>query len=587
VTGVQFPQAEPRPAPATPARSRIPVAVRRVLGFLLRVVRALGRHLRRVFSSLSVGGMAVGLVFFCLSMAPSLLPRAWYLQGVASGICTVTGYAVGVIVGWALRKFGFRPLAKPHRRWMVKRSLIVSAWVLIPLFGVLGAVWQYQVREVTHTNRDDANFYALVLLIAFALSRAVLTGARSLRWVTRRIGRFGARWVPLPVAKLLAAALVAFLLVTTLSNALLPVVNKVAGASFSLTDSGTAPGARPPQTMERSGSAASLVRWTDLGREGRTFVSSGPTVAQLSAYRQAPAVQPIRVYAGTDSAPSLRDEAKLVVAELDRTGAFNRAVLVVVTTTGRGWVNEDAAAAIEYMWGGNTAIAAMQYSFLPSTVAFLTDRDTPTAAGKVLFDAVHAAWAKRPADQRPKLIVTGESLGAYGSQGAFGSLADVQTRADGAVWAGTPNFTSLWRTLTDDRLAGSPEQRPSIDGCAAVCFVTAADDLPASARPSVVYLQHVNDPIVWWSPSLLFDRPAWLAEPALPGRTVAMTWIPLVTFWQVTMDIIFSTDMPAGSGHTYTLDYANAFAAVTQPPGWTPAETAHLRALLATLPNGE
>lgn len=553
----------------------------------LRAVRALGRHLRRVFSSLSVGGMAVGLVFFCLSMTPSLLPRAWYLQGVASGICTVTGYAVGVIVGWALRRFGFRPLAKPRQRWVAKRSLIVAAWVLIPLFGVLGAVWQYQVREVTQTDRDDANFYALVLMIAFALSRAILTGARSLRWLTRRIGRFGARLIPPPVAKLIAAALVGFLVVTTMSNALLPVVNKVAGASFSLTDSGTAPGARPPQTMERSGSPTSLVRWTDLGREGRTFVSSGPTVAQLAAFGHGPAVQPIRVYAGTDSAPSLRDEANLVVAELNRTGAFDRAVLVVATTTGRGWVNEVAASAIEYLWGGNTAIAAMQYSFLPSTVAFLTDRYTPTAAGKILFDAVHAAWAKRPADRRPKLIVTGESLGSYGSQGAFGSLADIRSRADGAVWAGTPNFTSLWRTFTDDRVGGSPEQRPSVDGCAAVCFAAAADDLPSSARPSVVYLQHVNDPIVWWSPRLLFVRPDWLAEPALPGRTAAMAWIPLVTFWQVSMDMIFSTDMPPGSGHTYTLDYANAFAAVTQPPGWTPADTARLRTVLATVPNGE
>ena len=44
----------------------------------------------------------------------------------------------------------------------------------------------------------------------------------------------------------------------------------------------------------------------------------------------------------------------------------------------------------------NTAMAAMQYSYLPSTVAFLADRDTPTTAGRVLFDTVHAAWAKLP-----------------------------------------------------------------------------------------------------------------------------------------------------------------------------------------------
>jgi uncharacterized membrane protein len=36
-------------------------------------------------------GLAVALVFFTWSMSPSLLPRAWYLQGVAAGIGVATG----------------------------------------------------------------------------------------------------------------------------------------------------------------------------------------------------------------------------------------------------------------------------------------------------------------------------------------------------------------------------------------------------------------------------------------------------------------------------------------------------------------
>lgn len=576
---------------------------------VLRMLSPAGRHFRRIFATLSTGGMAMGLFFFCLSMTPSLLPRAWYLQGIASGICTVTGYATGVLIGWALRKFGFHPLARPGQRRTINRVLLICAAVLIPVFGVLGALWQYQVRTVTHTDRDDANFYALVLLIAFAVAHAILAACRLLRWATRRVGRLGARWIPAPAAKLVAAAIIAFLVITMLSDALLPAAGKLADISFSSVDNGTAPGVRQPQAPQRSGSPASLVHWSDLGKEGRTFVSAGPTTAQITAQLTAQsaqpdpatanskdnqddpndrqALEPIRVYAGTDSAPTLQKEAELVVAELTRTGAFDRAVLMIATTTGRGWVNEVAAAALEYMWGGNTAIAAMQYSYLPSTVAFLADRDTPTTAGRVLFDTVHAAWAKLPAAHRPKLYVMGESLGAYGSQGAFASFADVEKLADGAVWAGTPNFTPLWRALTDERRDGSPEQHPDVDGCATVCFVTKTADLAPSARPSVVYLQHVNDPIVWWSPKLLLDRPQWLSESALTGRPPSMTWVPLVTFWQVTMDIIFSTDMPSGYGHTYTLDYVNAFAAVTAPPGWTPADTDRLRAVLAGVASGE
>ncbi|EUA23142.1 hypothetical protein I553_5265 [Mycobacterium xenopi 4042] len=33
----------------------------------------------------------------------------------------------------------------------------------------------------------------------------------------------------------------------------------------------------------------------------------------------------------------------------------------------------------------------------------------------------------------------------------------------------------------------------------------------------VLFLQHPSDPVVWWSPDLLFSRPDWLVEP--PGKT--------------------------------------------------------------------
>lgn len=525
--------------------------------------------------------MALALVFFCFSMTPSLLSRPWYLQGVAGGIAAVTGYAIGVIIAAMLRKFGFKPLQHVRQRRIARRVLGIAAIIVIPAFGLLGAHWQHQVRLVTHAESSDPNFYALVLVIAFALGRAILAGARLLRTATRRIGRFGARWIPLPIAKLIAAALVATVVITAMADVLTPALLAVTNAAFSTVDHGTPPGITQPHSPQRSGSPASLVRWDDLGKEGREWIGTGPTAAEISAFTGSPALEPIRAYAGLASADGLEAEADLAVRELERTGAFDRAVLVVSTTTGRGWVNKEASAALEYLWGGDTAIAAMQYSFLPSPVAFLSDRGTPPEAGTLLFQAVHRAWSARPAADRPKLLVMGESLGSYGGEGAFASVNDLLASADGAVWAGTPNFTPLWRGLTDAREAGSPEQIPAVDGCRTVCFVAQPEDLPPGARPRVVYLQHVNDPIVWWSPDLLFQRPDWLAEPALPGRTTAMTYLPIVTFWQVTVDLVFSTEAASGYGHTYTLDYVNAFAAVAPPPGWTGADTARLRAVLA------
>ena len=538
------------------------------------------------WNGLSVGGMAVALVFFCFSMTPSLLPRDWYLQGVASGICTAVGYAIGTTISWLMRKLGFRFLERPERRGRATRFLFWCAAVLVPLFGILGAVWQHRVRVLVGADLGDPYFYALVVVIALVLARVLLAIVRLLRRLVVAIGRFGGRWIPLPVAKLIAVLITAAFVVTLLGNILLPLAAKIANASFAVTDHGTAEGISQPSDANRSGSAASLAAWDTLGREGRTFVASGPTQAELSGFSGHPAMDPIRVYAGLASANGLTSEAALVVAELQRTGAFDRSVLVVATTTGRGWVNEVAAGTVEYLWNGDTAIAAMQYSYLPSPVAFIADRPTPPSAGRILFDAVHAAWQARPANHRPRLISMGESLGAYGSQGAFDDIDQITAESQGAVWSGTPNFTELWGKATASRDPGSPQQVPVLRGCATVCYQAQGGDIPVGAHPKVVFLQHTNDPVVWWSPNLILHRPDWLHETPQPGRTGSMVWIPLVTFWQVTMDMIFSSEMPDGFGHHYGAEFASAFAAAVPPPGWTAGDTDRLKQRLDGMSTG-
>jgi uncharacterized membrane protein len=57
-------------------------------------------------------------------------------------------------------------------------------------------------------------------------------------------------------------------------------------------------------------------------------------------------------------------------------------------------------------------------------------------------------------------------------------------------------------------------------------------------------------------------------------------WIPVVTFLQVSADMAVAVDVPQGHGHVYVADVADGWAAVMQPPGWTPAKTAKLRPLL-------
>jgi uncharacterized membrane protein len=95
-------------------------------------------------------------------------------------------------------------------------------------------------------------------------------------------------------------------------------------------------------------------------------------------------------------------------------------------------------------------------------------------------------------------------------------------------------------------------------------------------------MMHPSDPIVWWSPHLIFSPPDWIGEDT-HGTDVlrGMFWLPLVTFWQVTADLPFATGVPDGHGHKYTNEYVDGWNAVMQPAGVTSGELASLRKLIA------
>ena len=60
-------------------------------------------------------------------------------------------------------------------------------------------------------------------------------------------------------------------------------------------------------------------------------------------------VQPIRAYVGLQTVDGVDERAALAVEELERTGAFDRSVLVIATVTGTGWINPVAAEALEHL----------------------------------------------------------------------------------------------------------------------------------------------------------------------------------------------------------------------------------------------
>ena len=429
---------------------------------------------RRYVARFSSAGLTTALIFYCLSLTPSLLPRAWYLQAVMSAVTALIGYGIGALIGWLLRSLiPWRP-EPPVRRagWW---ALAAAAVVLIPLFSVLGAQWQHQIRELTEVSEENGADYILVAVVTVVIAAALLGLARAVKSLVRLVARWLGRYIPPRAA--VAAAVAGGHRGARLPGDRRPAAGAVAAADsvFGGADSGTAAGIAEPASALRSGSPQSLAPWSTLGRQGRTFVDTGPTTKEIGAFTGTTAMEPIRVYVGLKSAPSIAAESALAVRELERTGAFDRKVLVVATTTGTGWLNPAMIDPLEYMEGGDTAVAAIQYSFLPSWIAFIADKAPAQEAGRDLFDAVYDAWRLRPAGHRPKLLVFGESLGSFGGEAAFSGAEDIRDRTDGVLWVGPTNTNTLWSRFTANRAPGSPEWQPVYQGGRTVRF--------GSARP--------------------------------------------------------------------------------------------------------
>jgi uncharacterized membrane protein len=352
-------------------------------------------------------------------------------------------------------------------------------------------------------------------------------------------------------------------------------------AAYGTRDTTTAEGIQKPTTSLRSGGPGSLIPWDTLGYQGRNFIGKGPSVSDISKLTGHPAMEPIRIYAGLASAKGAEAEAALAVQDLQRAGGFQRKNLLVVTTTGSGWVDPALVDSFEYLSGGDCATVAIQYSYLPSWLSYLVDQAKALAAGRSLFDAVYGVQAKMPAGQRPKLYIAGESLGTFGGEAAFTGANSMANTTNGILFAGPPNFNTLWQQFVSNRQAGSLEIQPVYQNGQIVRFASdATTGIPPEGQPwdgtRVLYLQHPSDPIVWWSPHLIFSQPDWISEP--PGRDVlgTMFWMPFITFWQVTADLPFSTGVPDGHGHRYSAEYVDGFNAVMRT-GLTSQELDSLR----------
>jgi uncharacterized membrane protein len=330
----------------------------------------------------------------------------------------------------------------------------------------------------------------------------------------------------------------------------------------------------PPDNEYVSAGTKSKSPFEDLGLQGRRYVTDVVTPDLIESTLDEPAVgHPIRVYVGFNSEPLYATgRSEWALDEMDRLGAWDRSYLLLFSPTGTGWVDQTLIESVELMTRGDVATVCIQYGRGPS---FLEVQNVGVGRSQFrqLLWGVKQRLSGMPPEQRPKVLVFGESLGAWSSSDVVmhrGISGFDDYGIDRALWFGLPGLAKWSKT---GMRSGSSDLVPP-GTVSAFDHFDQYDTLDAEERDKLraVIVDHDNDPIAQMSFRSAVKQPPWLDDEDR-GRNVpeSMGWIPLITFIQVLIDAMNAMRTVPGQfksfGHDYRGDTADfAHAAFQLPP---------------------
>lgn len=306
-----------------------------------------------------------------------------------------------------------------------------------------------------------------------------------------------------------------------------------------------------------------------VGKSGFRFINEATPASEIARVMGVDAAQvkdPIRVYGGMRHGATREELAQKIFDEALELGAFDRRHVMLYLPSGTGHINPIPVASTEYLTLGDVASIGMQYNNKPSTLSLHKMGDATD-----LFERVQAKVldhiATLPADRRPQVVRYGESLGGISLLKAFEDAGPGAVAAGAnhkLVAVGTPGFSAFRREAVGGgyRLdaTGTIFDFDNIEQLRAL-------DPAERAGLSTFLLTHYNDPVSRFTPSLLFKRPEWLADPAQAmGIPRKMKYVPGVTGVHSIIDTMNGTKVVPGllerTGHDYRADLAPVMANV-------------------------
>ncbi|WP_238420012.1 alpha/beta-hydrolase family protein [Gordonia sp. 'Campus'] len=202
-------------------------------------------------------------------------------------------------------------------------------------------------------------------------------------------------------------------------------------------------------------------------------------------------------------------------------GQAARAVVLAVPT-GSGWVDPAAVDGFARRFG-DVRVITLPYADVPSWKAFVSDRSGASESAIATARALAGALRMAPAENRPEVVLYGQSLGAVGADAA-------------RIW-----FEEHHPELFDETVLTAPP----------------ADTVAESSRTPRKILANHSDPVVRWSVSSLWHPHTDTGDTRRGGpRVPRAPWLPVVSFVQTSVDLLAALDGEAGVGHRYGTDQA-------------------------------
>lgn len=344
--------------------------------------------------------------------------------------------------------------------------------------------------------------------------------------------------------------------------------------------------ATPPSSPYVSGGPNSISPFEELGLQGRRFVTEVVPPETIEGTLGGPAAtHPIRAYVGVDSEPIYATgRSELALDEMERLGAFDRKYLLLVSPTGTGWVDHTVVESAEILARGDIATVCIQYGRAPSFLE-VQGVSLGRAQFRQLLWGVRQRLRTVPTEDRPKVLVFGESLGAWSSSDVImhqGIEGFDHYGIENALWFGLPGLARWSKT-------GMREGRNPLTPKGTVAAFDNIDQYDAllpreKEKLRAVVVDHDNDPISQMSLRVAVKRPRWLDGSY--GRNVPqqMKWTPLITFIQVLIDAMNAMVTVPGQYKSFGHDYRGDTSDFVQAAyGFDPVSDEQKEAIHSTL----